>query len=69
MGEAGLKVRAGFMVGRAGFQGILGLVPPTGGWNWALGPVVGRVVSRGSCGLMRSLDSCVLTARAASPPS
>lgn len=69
MGEAGLKVRTGFMVGRDGFQGILGLVPPTGRWNWALGLVVGRVVSRGSCGLMRSLDSCVLTAGAASPPS
>ena len=57
------------MVGRAGFQGVLGLVPPTGGWNRALGPLVGRVVSRGSRGLMGSLDSCVLTAGAVSPPS
>ena len=69
MGEAGLKLRAGFMAGRAGFQGVLGLVPPTGGCNWALGPLVGRGVSGGSRGLMGSLDSCVLTAGAVSPPS
>ena len=51
VGEAGPESREGSLEGRARVQGILGLVPAHWWWSWVLRPLVGRVVSRGSCGL------------------
>ena len=45
------------MLGRAGMQGILGVVLAPGGRELVLGPLVGRAGSRGHCGLGRSLVS------------
>ena len=57
MDEAGLDARAGFLKGRVEAQGILGLVPADWWVSWFLGPLVGRALSRGGCGLGGSQGS------------
>lgn len=58
--EAGLESCAGFLVGKG--QGL-----PTGKVDLGLGPA--RVMSRGVCGLRKSLDSLSADEGTVSPPS
>ena len=63
MREVGQDTCAGFLVGGAGACPLVGVVGPL------VGRAVSKVVSRGSCGLRKSLGSYLLMGGAVSPPS